>query len=78
MTALKAARIVPVTINVTDVPAAVAFYQEALGASYQPEISPLQFGDYPDDGFFLLTIEPEPGYRPAADVRPAGGRAVPG
>jgi DNA-binding transcriptional MerR regulator/catechol 2,3-dioxygenase-like lactoylglutathione lyase family enzyme len=65
MTALRTARIVQVTINVTDVPAAVAFYQKAFGASYQPEISSLQFGDYPDDDFFLLTIEPEQGFGPS-------------
>jgi predicted enzyme related to lactoylglutathione lyase len=65
MTTLKTARIVQVTIMVTDKPAAVAFYQKAFGASYQPEISSLQFGDYPDDDFFLLTIETEKGYGPS-------------
>jgi DNA-binding transcriptional MerR regulator/uncharacterized glyoxalase superfamily protein PhnB len=65
MTALQAARIVQVTISVTDKPAAVAFYQKAFGASYQPEISSLQFGDYPDDDFFLLTIEAEQGFGPS-------------
>jgi predicted enzyme related to lactoylglutathione lyase len=65
MTTLKTARIVQVTISVTDKPAAVAFYQKAFGASYQPEISSLQFGDYPDDDFFLLTIETAKGYGPS-------------
>jgi DNA-binding transcriptional MerR regulator len=65
MTALKTARIVQVTISVTDKSAAVAFYQKAFGASYQPEISSLQFGDYPDDDFFLLTIEAEKGFGPS-------------
>lgn len=82
MTALKTARIVQVTINVTDKPAAVAFYQRAFGASYQPEISSLQFGDYPDDDFFLLTITAEEGFGPSrfgltvAGVDEAHRRAV--
>ncbi len=62
---VKTARIVQVTINVTDRAESVAFYQKAFDATYQSEISSLQFGEYPNDDFFLLTIEPRESYGPS-------------
>jgi len=49
-------RIVQVTINVTDLDAAVAFYRAAFGATFQQEIMSFQFGTWPGDDFFLLTV----------------------
>jgi DNA-binding transcriptional MerR regulator/catechol 2,3-dioxygenase-like lactoylglutathione lyase family enzyme len=49
-------RISQVTIIAPDLAASVAFYRDAFGAGYQEEISSFQFGDYPDDDFFLLTV----------------------
>jgi DNA-binding transcriptional MerR regulator len=52
----KTPRIVQVTINVTDLDAAIAFYQTAFDARFQEEIMSFQFGTWPSDEFFLLTV----------------------
>jgi DNA-binding transcriptional MerR regulator len=53
---LKTPRICQVTINVTDLAAAIAFYQAAFGATFNEDISSFQFGIWPSDDFFLLTV----------------------
>ncbi|GAA4238349.1 hypothetical protein GCM10022254_53930 [Actinomadura meridiana] len=53
---VKTHRIAQVTIVADDLAASVAFYRDAFDASYHQEISSLQFGSYPDDDFFLVTI----------------------
>jgi DNA-binding transcriptional MerR regulator len=53
-------RITQVTIAADEPQTSIAFYRDAFDASYHQEISSLQFGAYPDDDFFLLTIaDPE-------------------
>jgi DNA-binding transcriptional MerR regulator/uncharacterized glyoxalase superfamily protein PhnB len=56
MPELTAQRLTQVTINVTDLPVAIAFYETAFGATFNADISSLQFGIPPADDFFLLTI----------------------
>lgn len=56
MTELSTPRIVQVTINVTDLDATVAFYGKAFDATFNDEISSFQFGTWPSDSFFLLTV----------------------
>jgi DNA-binding transcriptional MerR regulator len=52
----KTPRIVQVTINVSDLDATIAFYQAAFDAAFQEEIMSFQFGTWPSDEFFLLTV----------------------
>jgi DNA-binding transcriptional MerR regulator len=56
MTDLKAPRIVQVTINVTDLESTVTFYTDALGATFNSDISSFTFGSWPSEDFFLLTM----------------------
>jgi predicted enzyme related to lactoylglutathione lyase len=49
-------RISQVTIVTDDLEKSVAFYRDAFEAEYHPEISSFQFGEFPDDDFFLLTV----------------------
>ncbi|GAA4628565.1 hypothetical protein GCM10023196_045440 [Actinoallomurus vinaceus] len=57
---VKTRRIAQVTIVADDLPTSIAFYRDAFDASYHEEISSFQFGAYPDDDFFLLTVaDPE-------------------
>jgi len=57
---LKTPRICQVTINVTDLAGAITFYQTAFGATYNEDISSFQFGTWPSDDFFLLTVAHAP------------------
>jgi DNA-binding transcriptional MerR regulator len=56
MPELKTPRIVQVTINVTDLAESISFYQSAFDASFNEEISSFQFGVWPTDDFFLLSV----------------------
>jgi DNA-binding transcriptional MerR regulator len=56
MSGLKVPRISQVTINVTDLTKAIAFYQSAFAATFNEDISSFQFGTWPADDFFLLTV----------------------
>lgn len=53
---VSAVRISQVTVVADDVDTCVAFYRDAFDAVWQSEIGSLQFGRYPDDDFFLLTV----------------------
>ncbi|MFC7482853.1 VOC family protein [Luedemannella flava] len=53
---LKGSRIAQVTIRATDHAALVAFYEAAFDATYNAEIGSFEFGTWPDDAFFLLTV----------------------
>jgi DNA-binding transcriptional MerR regulator/predicted enzyme related to lactoylglutathione lyase len=53
---LKTPRIVQVTIDVTDLAGSIAFYRAAFDATFNEEISSFQFGTWPSDEFFLLTV----------------------
>lgn len=53
---VKTRRISQVTIVADDLAASVAFYRDAFDAAFHEEISSFQFGTYPDDDFFLLTV----------------------
>lgn len=53
---VSAVRISQVTVVADDFDTCVAFYRDAFDAVWQPEIGSLQFGRYPDDDFFLLTV----------------------
>ena len=53
---VKTSRITQVTIVADDLPTSIAFYRDAFDAVYHQEISSFQFGTYPDDDFFLLTV----------------------
>jgi predicted enzyme related to lactoylglutathione lyase len=55
-TATKTSRIAQVTIIADDLATSIAFYRDAFDAQYHEEISSFQFGTYPDDDFFLLTV----------------------
>lgn len=59
MPELKAPRIVQVTINVTDLAEAIRFYRTAFDAAFQEEVSAFQFGTWPSEDFFLLTVAHE-------------------
>ncbi|MEU0941256.1 VOC family protein [Streptomyces canus] len=50
------AAISQVTIVADDLPKSIAFYRDACDAAYHEEMSSFQFGTYPDDDFFLLTM----------------------
>ncbi|MGH3239531.1 MAG: VOC family protein [Spirillospora sp.] len=57
---VNTSRITQVAIVADEPRTSIAFYRDAFDASYHQEISSLQFGSYPDDDFFLLTIaDPE-------------------
>jgi DNA-binding transcriptional MerR regulator len=56
MPELKTPRIVQVTINVTNLAESISFYQAAFGAAFHEEISSFQFGTWPSEEFFLLTV----------------------
>lgn len=58
---LKTPRISQVSINVTDLGEAIAFYRTAFDATFNEDISSFQFGTWPSDDFFLLTVAHEPG-----------------
>ena len=49
-------RPVGVTLYVSDSDAAVKFYESALGMSWNAEIASFQFGEYPREDFFLLSL----------------------
>jgi DNA-binding transcriptional MerR regulator len=53
---LTAQRLTQVTINVTDLPEAIKFYETAFGASFNADISSFIFGIWPADDFFLVTV----------------------
>ncbi|HSZ43046.1 MAG TPA: VOC family protein [Trebonia sp.] len=53
-------RISQVTINATDLGQTVKFYEAAFEATYNEEISSLEFGTWPAGNFCLLTIAHEP------------------
>ncbi|MFC4468770.1 MerR family transcriptional regulator [Streptomyces xiangluensis] len=55
-------RIVQVTINVRDLDEARAFYEQAFAAEFNEEISSFQFGTWPGEEFFLLTVAHEPNH----------------
>lgn len=59
---LKTPRICQVTINVTDLATAIAFYQAAFGATFNEDISSFQFGTWPSDDLFLLTVAHPPNH----------------
>lgn len=70
MSELKTPRIVQVTINVTDLAESIAFYQAAFEATFNEEISSFQFGAWPSDEFFLLTVNQHgEAYGPAGTSR---------
>lgn len=62
MPELKTARICQLTINVTDLAAAITFYQAAFGATFNEDISSFQFGTRPSDDFFLPTVAHPPNH----------------
>lgn len=59
MPELKIPRIVQVTINVTDLAETIRFYQAAFDAVFNEEVSSFQFGTWPSEDFFLLTVAHE-------------------
>lgn len=59
MPELKIPRIVQVTINVTDLTETIRFYQAAFDAVFNEEVSSFQFGTWPSEEFFLLTVAHE-------------------
>lgn len=56
MPELKTPRIVQVSINVTNLAEAVRFYAAAFDARFIEDISSFEFGTWPADDFFLLTV----------------------
>ena len=60
MPELKSPRITQVTITVTDLAASIAFYRSAFDATWNEDISSFQFGTWPADDFFLLTVAHPP------------------
>jgi len=61
-----------VTINVTDLPATISFYQAAFDATFVEDIFSFQFGMWPADDFFLLTVAREPGEHGRPHEGPTG------
>ena len=49
-------RPVGVTLYVSDSASAIAFYESALGMRWNAEVSSFEFGTYPGDNFFLISI----------------------
>jgi len=79
MPELKTPRLVQVTINVTDAPQSIKFYQEAFEVAFDDEGSSFTFGIWPSDEFFLLTIAQDDGPRgehPGPDGRSRFGLLV--
>ena len=67
------------TINVTDAPQSIRFYQEAFEVTFDDEGSSFIFGIWPSDEFFLLTIAQDDGPRgehPGPDGRSRFGLLV--
>lgn len=60
MSEFKSPRVVQITITVKDLGEAVSFYRDAFDAEFTEEISSFQFGTWPGDDFFLLTVAHEP------------------
>jgi DNA-binding transcriptional MerR regulator len=56
MPELKTPRIVQVTMNITDLTEAIRFYQAAFDAVFNEDVSSFQFGTWPSEDFFLLTV----------------------
>ena len=56
MPELKTPRIVQVTISVTDLTEAIRFYQAAFDAVFNEDVWSFQFGTWPSEDFFLLTV----------------------
>jgi DNA-binding transcriptional MerR regulator len=54
--ATKTNRIAQVTIVADDLATSIEFYRDGFDAQYHEDISSFQFGTYPDDDFFLLTV----------------------
>jgi DNA-binding transcriptional MerR regulator len=65
-------RISQVTINVTDLPEAIKFYSAAFDATFNEDIRSFQFGIWPADDFFLLTVAAEPDERGRQHKGPTG------
>lgn len=59
MPELTTPRIVQVTMNVTDLAEAIRFYRAAFDAVFNEETSSFQFGTWPSEEFFLLTVAHE-------------------
>jgi catechol 2,3-dioxygenase-like lactoylglutathione lyase family enzyme len=53
---MRPGRIVGVTLRVRDRDAAVRFYEAAFGLRWNGAVSSFEFGEYPRDDFFLLSI----------------------
>ncbi|MEV7805338.1 VOC family protein [Microbispora sp. NPDC088329] len=56
---LKTPRIVQVTVTVADLAESISFYRAAFDAVFNEEISSFQFGAWPSEDFFLLTVAHE-------------------
>ncbi|MBF8189658.1 MerR family transcriptional regulator [Nonomuraea sp. K274] len=56
MSVVSGPRIVQVTIHVRNRQEAIDFYAKAFDATFNAEISSFQFGAWPGDDFFLVTI----------------------
>ena len=50
-------RAVKVGLLVSNVPRSVEFYRGALELRWVPELWSFQIGEYPSDGFFLISLE---------------------
>jgi DNA-binding transcriptional MerR regulator/predicted enzyme related to lactoylglutathione lyase len=53
---VRAPRIAQVVINVTDLKEAIDFYDTVFGVSFNEDISSFEFGTWPSDEFFLVTV----------------------
>ncbi len=49
-------RPVGVTLYVRDSASAIQFYESALGLRWNPAIASFEFGTYPRDDFFLISV----------------------
>jgi PhnB protein len=66
---MRPGSVVSVNLFVRDWRPAVPFYEAAFGFSWNDEIAAFQFGEYPDDDFFLVGL-----LDPTDDPRrPVGG-----
>ena len=62
MGSVQGCRIVQITIAVDSQPESIRFYEEAFGVTFDEAYSHFQFGIWPSDQFFLLTLDQrEPG-----------------
>ena len=57
MGAVEGCRIVQVRIGVNDLQESIRFYEAAFGVTYDETYSHFQFGTWPSDQFFLLTLD---------------------